>query len=74
MSDSKEPIALIVENEENGSRLDTFIRDHQPEITRSAAEKWIQEGCVTVNAKEVGKATACPQETGWSFVSRSLCR
>ena len=56
MSDSKEPIALIVENEENGSRLDTFIRDHQPEITRSAAEKWIQEGCVTVNAKEVGKS------------------
>ena len=35
----------------SGQRLDAFLAQHIPELTRSAAQKLLEEGCVTVNGK-----------------------
>ena len=41
--------------EENGVRLDTFIAQALPEISRSAAQKLMDNGLVTLNGKTVKK-------------------
>jgi len=41
--------------EENGIRLDTFIAQALPEISRSAAQKLMDNGLVTLNGKTVKK-------------------
>ena len=41
--------------EENGVRLDTFIAQALPEISRSAAQKLMENGLVTLNGKTVKK-------------------
>ncbi len=40
---------LTVTQEESGRRLDAYLADKAPEITRSMFRKLIEDGCVTVN-------------------------
>lgn len=40
---------LIVAPEEEGTRLDVYLAAHEPTVTRSAFERLIKEGCVTLN-------------------------
>ncbi len=40
---------FIVTKEEAGGRLDTFVRDHCQELTRSYAQRLIEDGSVVVN-------------------------
>ena len=41
--------------QDDGQRLDAFIAGSIPELTRSAAQRLIEENCVTVNGKPVKK-------------------
>jgi 23S rRNA pseudouridine1911/1915/1917 synthase len=38
---------------EAGGRLDAFLAEHLPEVSRSQAQRWIDEGAVIVNNKPV---------------------
>ena len=40
---------LMVSKEDEGERLDAFLALHKPEVSRSAFERLIEEGCVTVD-------------------------
>jgi len=40
---------LIVSREDEGERLDAFLALHRPEISRSAFERLVKEGCVSVD-------------------------
>lgn len=42
---------LIVTTEDEGKRLDAYLASHDAEISRSAFQRLIEEGCVTVNSK-----------------------
>ncbi len=44
-------IELVVT--EAGGRLDAFLAEHLPEVSRSQAARWIDEGAVIVNGKAV---------------------
>ena len=39
----------IIEVQEPGQRLDTFLQEQLEEVSRSRIRKWIDEGNVTVN-------------------------
>lgn len=56
MDRSVERCIFQVEEAGNGERLDAFIARHREDTTRSAVEKWIQAGLVTVNGKQVEKS------------------
>ncbi len=49
-------IQIIIEPEDAGTRLDKLISVKADEITRSAAEKLIVEGCVSMNGKALNKS------------------
>ncbi len=49
-------IQIIIEPEDAGTRLDKLIGVKANEITRSAAEKLIAEGCVSMNGKALNKS------------------
>lgn len=49
-------IKIIIEAEDAGTRLDKLISVKAGEITRSAAEKLIVEGCVSMNGKALQKS------------------
>ena len=40
---------LTISKEDEGQRLDAFLASHRPEISRSAFERLIEEGCVMVD-------------------------
>lgn len=40
---------LIVSSEDEGERLDSYLASHVSEVSRSAFQRLIEEGCVTVN-------------------------
>lgn len=52
-------ITLTVEEPDAEIRLDKYIGKHLEDITRSAAEKLIEEGEVSVNGKGQGKSYRC---------------
>ncbi|MCL2679524.1 MAG: RluA family pseudouridine synthase [Dehalococcoidia bacterium] len=39
----------LLKAEQDGERLDIFVTRHVPELTRSAAQRLIENGCVTLN-------------------------
>ena len=45
---------MPIEREDIGKRLDMYVAERE-EITRSASQKWIKDGCVTVNGKAEAK-------------------
>lgn len=52
-------ILLTAEDQDAEVRLDKFIGEYLENVTRSAAEKLIAEGGVSVNGKEQGKSYRC---------------
>jgi 23S rRNA pseudouridine1911/1915/1917 synthase len=52
-------ITLSVQEPGAGIRLDKFVGQYLDEVTRSAAEKLIAEGGVSVNGKKQGKSYRC---------------
>ena len=50
MPGPKEPLVFVVEDTDQGKRLDAFVASVS-EMSRSAAERLIGEGCVTVNGR-----------------------
>lgn len=52
-------VTLAAEEPDAGTRLDKFIGRRAGEMTRSAAEKLIAEGCVSVNGAVKGKSYRC---------------
>ena len=48
---SEEASEMIVEQESDGVRLDSFLAAHVEDISRSAFQRLIDEGCVKVNGK-----------------------
>ena len=47
----------IVNEEENGKRLDVYIASKDEEITRSSAQRQIERGNVVVNGKVITKVS-----------------
>ena len=47
------PLHLRVE--QTGRRADQFLADSLPQLTRSAAQKLLEDGAVTLNGKPVKK-------------------
>jgi 23S rRNA pseudouridine1911/1915/1917 synthase len=52
--------AVTVEYNQPDGRLDLYLRDHFPAVSRGAFQRLIAEGCVTVNGRTV-KPTHTPQ-------------
>lgn len=52
---NEEIITETVSNEETSCRIDKWISEKNPDITRSAVQKMISDGNVTVNGKTVSK-------------------
>lgn len=52
-------ITLSVEEADEGARLDKYLGEHLEDVSRSAAEKLIAEGLVSVNGKKQGKSCKC---------------
>ena len=52
-----EPIILQTTTENAGTRLDAFLAAELEEVTRSAAQRLIEEGRVTVNGKTAAKSS-----------------
>ncbi len=52
-------ITLSVEEADEGARLDKYLGEHLEDVSRSAAEKLIAEGFVSVNGKKQGKSCKC---------------
>ena len=48
---------LTATTESAGARLDAFLAVQLPDVTRSAAARLIESGCVTVDGKPAGKST-----------------
>lgn len=48
-------IEFLADDETGGARLDRAVPMLEPSLTRSAAQKLIENGCVTVNGAPVGK-------------------
>ena len=46
---------LTPSSEDAGKRLDAYLAEALPELTRSAAARLCQEGCVTLGGKPLGK-------------------
>ena len=51
-----EPISLRADTENAGTRLDSFLAAGLPDLTRSAAQRLIEDGRVSVNGKAVAKS------------------
>jgi len=51
---------LTIEHSQPGERLDAFLRKHFPVLSRSAAQRLIEQGHITVNGKPT-KATHTPR-------------
>ena len=51
-----EAIRLRADGESARTRLDSFLAASLPELTRSAAQRLIEEGRVSVNGKAVSKS------------------
>ncbi|MCI8497393.1 MAG: RluA family pseudouridine synthase [Clostridiales bacterium] len=52
-----EDVFLTIESpQESGERLDRFVCAHLPDLSRSAVQRLIDEGLVTVNGKAPGKS------------------
>ena len=47
----------IVNEEENGKRLDVYIASKDEETTRSSAQRQIEQGNVVVNGKKITKVS-----------------
>lgn len=41
--------------QDSGIRVDRFLQAHLPDHSRSAIQKWMEDGCVLVNGKSVAK-------------------
>jgi 23S rRNA pseudouridine1911/1915/1917 synthase len=54
------PVSFIIEQSQRHLRLDTFLRQRYPEVSRGAWQRLIQAGAVLVDEKVV-KATYAPQ-------------
>ena len=52
-----EPIILQTTSEHTGTRLDAFLASELEDVTRSAAQRLIEEGRVTVNGKTAAKSS-----------------
>lgn len=52
-------IRLTADEADDGVRLDKFVGAHTEGVTRSAAEKLIAEGCVSLNGMPGGKSCRC---------------
>lgn len=52
-------IKLTVDEPDSGVRLDKYLGEHAEGFTRSAAEKLLVEGNVSVNGKKQGKSWRC---------------
>ena len=50
-----EPVTLQPNKEDKGTRLDAWLAANLEDVTRSAAQRLIEEGRVTVNGKAVAK-------------------
>jgi len=48
-----EPSSFNVETSALGSRLDAWLHERMPDISRGTIARWIQEGCVLVDNKKV---------------------
>ena len=48
---------LTATTESAGARLDAFLAAQLPDLTRSAAARLIEGGCVTVDGRPAGKST-----------------
>lgn len=45
--------SFIIEKENNGARIDRFLADAAPELSRSRIQKLIKDAHITVNEKPV---------------------
>ena len=49
------PLCLPVEEQQNGERIDKFLQESIPGMSRSQAEQWIAQGFVKIGEKQAGK-------------------
>ena len=49
------PLCLPVEEQQNGERIDKFLQESIPGMSRSQAQKWIAQGFVKIGEKQAGK-------------------
>ena len=49
------PLCLPVEEQQNGERIDKFLQESIPGMSRSQAQKWITQGFVKIGEKQAGK-------------------
>lgn len=45
----------VVENEDAGKRIDVYLSEENEDISRSAVQKNIENGCISVNGKKINK-------------------
>ena len=60
---ASEPTMLIYSTQEHdgGMRLDLFLSEKKPEISRSTLQKWIKEGHILINKKVIKKCNTSLQ-------------
>ena len=49
------PLCLPVEEQQNGERIDKFLQESIPGMSRSQAQKWIAQGFVKIGEEQAGK-------------------
>ena len=60
---------ITVTAQESGERIDALLADILPELTRSAIQRLIEEGCVLLNGKPA-KKNGMRRMTLWKKCSR----
>ena len=53
MTGEEETYYFIIDQDEAGERIDRFLADKMPDLTRSFIQKLIKDGCVLVNGASV---------------------
>ena len=48
-------LVFSASTEDSGIRVDRFLQARLPDHSRSAIQKWMEDGCVLVNGKSVAK-------------------
>ena len=61
---------LTATTESAGARLDAFLAAQLPDVTRSAAARLIESGCVTVNGATADTEVSAVRKVHWAIAVR----